>query len=39
MLKYLVIDIEADVVECVPKYFARVCKDINTSWPYIMAST
>jgi hypothetical protein len=31
MLKYLVSDIEIDVVECVPKNFARVCKDFNTA--------
>jgi hypothetical protein len=37
MLKSLVTDTVTDVVECVPKIFALVCKDINTSWP-LMAS-
>jgi hypothetical protein len=34
MLKSLITDTVSDVVECVPKKFARNCKDINTSWPY-----
>jgi hypothetical protein len=35
MLKSLINDTVTDVVECVPKNFAGVCKDINTSWLYI----
>jgi hypothetical protein len=35
MLKSLVTDTVTDVVECLPKIFARVCKDINTSWLYM----
>jgi hypothetical protein len=35
MLKSLVTHTATDVVECVPKNFGRVCKDINTSWPYM----
>jgi hypothetical protein len=38
MLKSLVTDTVTDVLECVPKNFARVCKDINTSWPYMVSS-
>jgi hypothetical protein len=35
MLKSLITVTVTDVVECIPKNFARVCKDINTSWPYM----
>jgi hypothetical protein len=35
MLKSLITGTVTDVVECVAKNFARVCKDINTSWPYM----
>jgi hypothetical protein len=31
MLKFIVIGIVTDIVECVRKKFARVYKDINTS--------
>jgi hypothetical protein len=33
LLKSLITDTVTDVVECVAKNFARVCEDINTSWP------
>jgi hypothetical protein len=35
MLKSLITDTVADVVECVAKNFAHVCKDINTLWRYM----
>jgi hypothetical protein len=35
MLKSVITDTVTDVPERVPKNFARVCKDINTSWPYM----
>jgi hypothetical protein len=38
MLKYLITDTIADVVDCVPENFARVCEDINSSWPYMASS-
>ncbi len=31
----LITDSVTHAVECVPKNFARVCKDINTSRPYV----
>jgi hypothetical protein len=34
MLESLITDTVTDVVGYVPKKFARVCKDINTSWLY-----
>jgi hypothetical protein len=37
MLKSLITDTVTYVVECVPKNFPRVCKDINTSWPYMVS--
>jgi hypothetical protein len=35
MLKSLISDTVTDLVECVRKNFARICKDINTPWPYM----